>query len=345
MIDWTPDPIALSIGPLTIYWYGIMYAIGLAVTFVVVEREARRRGLDTGLLVNGLILVAVAALIGGRLYHVVDQWARYKDDLLAIVLPPYSGLGVYGGIFTGFAAGILYARWKRQPVLTWADVAAPGILTMQAVGRWGNFFNQELYGPPTDLPWGIAIQCGRRAGAYPCPDGTDALATLGQHFQPLFLYESLSGALGAILLLLVARRARSLRPGDVTLLFFAWYGTTRFLLEPLRTNNWTIGGIAVASIISGTFVLAALAALAWRHRTGARAMATEASSASTEPPPSDATAPTAQTADATAPRAEPSEAPTADMLASDAASPEASSDLPSPEASSDPSPIDGAPRP
>ncbi len=204
MINWTPDPIALSIGPLTIYWYGIMYALGLAATFVVVEREARRRGLDTGVLVNGIILVAVAALIGGRLYHVIDQWARYKDDLLAIVLPPYSGLGVYGGIFTGFLAGMLYARWKGQPVLTWVDVAMPGIFTMQAIGRWGNFFNQELYGPPTDLPWGIAIECANRTATWACPPlGTTAVDA---HFQPLFLYESLSGALGAIVLLLVARR-------------------------------------------------------------------------------------------------------------------------------------------
>jgi phosphatidylglycerol:prolipoprotein diacylglycerol transferase len=274
-----------------------MYAIGLALTFIVVEREARRRGLDTGLLVNGIILVAVAALIGGRLYHVIDQWERYKDNLPAIVLPPYSGLGVYGGIFTGFLAGILYARWKRQPVLTWADVAVPGLLTMQAVGRWGNFFNQELYGPPTDLPWGIAIQCGHRVG-YPCPPGSDALATLGQHFHPLFLYESLSGAVGAIVLLFLARRVRWFRPGDVTLLFFAWYGTTRFLLEPLRSNNWTIGGVAVASMISGAFVLAAVAVLAWRHRPGARAAAAEvraaeetsieAASAVAPPDPSDA---------------------------------------------------------
>ncbi len=269
MINWTPDPIALSIGPLTIYWYGIMYALGLAATFVVVEREARRRGLDTGVLVNGIILVAVAALIGGRLYHVIDQWDRYKDDLLAIVLPPYSGLGVYGGIFTGFLAGMLYARWKGQPVLTWVDVAMPGIFTMQAIGRWGNFFNQELYGPPTDLPWGIAIECANRTATWACPPlGTTAVDA---HFQPLFLYESLSGALGAIVLLLVARRVRSLRSGDLALLFFAWYGTTRFLLETLRSNNWTIGGIAVASIISATFVVAALAVLAWRHRPGARA--------------------------------------------------------------------------
>jgi phosphatidylglycerol:prolipoprotein diacylglycerol transferase len=294
MIDWTPDPIAISVGPVTIYWYGVMYAVGLAAAFVVIEREARRRGLDTGLLINGMIIVAVAALIGGRLYHVIDQWERYKDDLLSIVLPPYSGLGVYGGIITGFAAGLLYARWKRQPVLTWADVAAPGLLVMQAVARWGNFFNQELYGPPTNLPWGIAIDCAHRVSPYFCPASgypPDLTVAVDAHFQPLFLYESISGALGAIVLLLVARRVRGLRPGDITLLFFVWYGTTRFLLEPLRSNNWTFNGVAVASIISATFVLAALAALAWRHRPGARARDEEASSEAgspRDPPPLDA---------------------------------------------------------
>ena len=286
MIDWTPDPIVLSIGPLSIYWYGVVYALGLAVTFVVVEREARRRGLDTSVLVNGLIIIAVAALIGGRLYHVIDQWDRYRDNLLAIVLPPYSGLGVYGGIVTGFAAGILYARWKRQPILSWADVAAPGMLTMQAVGRWGNFFNQELYGPPTNLPWGIAITCANRTATWACPPlGSTAVDA---HFHPLFLYESLSGALGAIVLLVLARRVRSLRPGDLVLVFFAWYGTTRFLLEALRSNNWTIGGIAVASMISGAVVLGALAILAWRHRPGAKATTADAPP---DPSPPDAAQP------------------------------------------------------
>jgi phosphatidylglycerol:prolipoprotein diacylglycerol transferase len=286
MIDWTPDPIVLSIGPLSIYWYGVVYALGLAVTFVVVEREARRRGLDTSVLVNGLIIIAVAALIGGRLYHVIDQWDRYRDNLLAIVLPPYSGLGVYGGIVTGFAAGILYARWKRQPILSWVDVAAPGMLTMQAVGRWGNFFNQELYGPPTNLPWGIAITCANRTATWACPPlGSTAVDA---HFHPLFLYESLSGAPGAIVLLVLARRVRSLRPGDLVLLFFAWYGTTRFLLEALRSNNWTIGGIAVASMISGAVVLGALAILAWRHRPGAKATTADAPP---DPSPPDAAQP------------------------------------------------------
>ena len=271
MIDWTPQPIAFAIGQIAVHWYGIMYAIGLALAFVVIEREARRRGLDTGLLANGFILIAFAALIGGRLYHVIDQLdARYKSDLLAIVLPPYSGLGVYGGIATGFLAGVLYTRWKRQPFLGWADAVAPGLLVMQAVARWGNFFNQELYGPPTNLPWGIAIECANRTQTWYCPQNGGTTA-VDAHFVPLFLYESLSGLVGAVVLLLLARRARFLRPGDIFLLFFAWYWTTRFLLEPLRTNNWTLGGIPTASIISAALVGGAVLLLAWRHRPGAAA--------------------------------------------------------------------------
>jgi phosphatidylglycerol:prolipoprotein diacylglycerol transferase len=205
-----------------------------------------------------------------RLYHVIDQWdARFKNDLLAIVLPPYSGLGVYGGIATGFLAAVFYTRWKRQPFLGWADAAAPGLLVMQAVARWGNFFNQELYGPPTKLPWGIAIECANRTETWACPPvGT---TPVDAHFVPLFLYESLSGLVGAVILLMLARRVRFLRPGDIVLLFFAWYGTTRFLLEPLRTNNWTLGGIPTASIISAALVVGALLLLAWRHRPGAAA--------------------------------------------------------------------------
>ena len=270
MIDFTPQPIAFSLGPLEIHWYGIAYAVGLAVTYWVVSSEVRRRGLSQAILANGFIIVAIAALIGGRLYHVIDQWALYKDDPLKIVLPPYSGLGVYGGIVTGFLAGIAYARYKKQSIWTWADCAAPGILIMQGIARWGNFANQELYGPPTNLPWGIAIQCANRTPTYACPPGSDPAATLGQHFQPLFLYESISGILGCIVLLWIARHVPRLRPGDIVLLFFVWYGTTRFLLEPFRSNNWLFFGIPTASIISAVFVLAAIVTLAWRHRPGAQ---------------------------------------------------------------------------
>jgi phosphatidylglycerol:prolipoprotein diacylglycerol transferase len=268
VIDFTPQPVAFQIGPLAVHWYGIAYAVGLAGAFIVIEREARRRGEDTRYLVNGMIVVAVAALIGGRLYHVIDQWQLYKDDLTKIVLPPYSGLGVYGGIAAGLVAMILYTRYRRLDFWTWADIVAPGLLVMQGIARWGNFANQELYGPPTSAPWGIAIQCQYRVAAYACPPGSDPLATLGQYFQPLFLYESISGLVGAALLLWVARRFGSrLRPGDIALLFFIWYATTRFVLEPLRADNWTFFGLPTAMIVSALVIVAAAIVLFARHRS------------------------------------------------------------------------------
>ena len=216
---------------------------------------------------NGMIVVAIAALIGGRAYHVIDQWALYKDDLLKIVLPPYTGLGVYGGIAFGLVAVVIYARRLHQPIWRWADIIAPALFVMQAVARWGNFFNQELYGPPTTLPWGIAIQCAHRIEAYACPAGSDPTATLGQHFHPLFLYESLSGILGAAFLIWLGFRFRNrLRPGDLALVFFIWYGVVRFALETLRNDNWTFFGVPMAQIVSLLFILPAVAVLFWRHR-------------------------------------------------------------------------------
>jgi phosphatidylglycerol:prolipoprotein diacylglycerol transferase len=279
MIDFTPDPIALQLGPLPFSWYGICYALGLLVAYQVMVREARRKGLDAELIINGLIIVAIAALIGGRLYHVIDQWALYKDDPLTILLPikraadgsyafaGFSGLGVYGGLLVGPIAAWLYLRWKRQPFWRWSDVVAPGLFVMQAIGRLGNFFNQELFGPQTDLPWGIAIQCKHRVAPYLCPAGSDPNATLGQHFQPLFLYESLSAVGGLLFLLWLGRRcSHRLRAGDLLLVFFVWYATTRFLLEFMRSGyNWTLGGIPTAQIASGVAIAIALALLVVRH--------------------------------------------------------------------------------
>ncbi len=270
MIDITPAPIAFAIGPIAVHWYGIAYAVALAAAYLVMAREARRRGEDARFLANGMIIVAIAALIGGRLYHVIDQWALYKDDLLRIVLPPYSGLGVYGGIATGLLAMVWYTRRKGVSFWTWADIVAPALLVVQAIARWGNFFNQELYGPPTNLPWGIAIQCANRIPAYACPAGSDPAATLGQHFQPLFLYESLSGAVGAFVLLWAARRfGGRLRPGDIALAFFTWYATTRFGLETLRADNWTFFGVPTAMVVSAIVIVAAIGTLVYRHRSRA----------------------------------------------------------------------------
>ncbi len=266
MISVLPDPLAFQIGSIPVYWYGVCYAVGLAATYMVITREARRRGLDVRLVDNGIIIVAAAALIGGRLYHVIDQWQLYKDDLLKIVMPPYTGLGVYGGIITGTIACFLFVKWKKQSFWRWADVIVPGVFVMQAIGRWGNFFNQELYGPPTTLPWGIAIDCAHRTVDYPCT--TFPVETTA--FHPLFLYESVSGIVGAITLLWIARRWGSrMRPGDIMLVWFIWYAVVRLLLENLRSQNWTLGGIPTATIVSTVFIVGAVAVVAIRHRPGA----------------------------------------------------------------------------
>jgi phosphatidylglycerol:prolipoprotein diacylglycerol transferase len=243
----------------------------------VLIREARFRGLDENLIGTGMIVVAVAALVGGRLYHVIDQWALYRDHPLTAFLPltvqpdgsysfsGFTGLGVPGGIITGTIAAWVYVRRTHQDFWRWADVVAPALFVMQAIGRWGNFFNQELYGPPTTLPWGIKIDCAHRVADVPCT--SFPLETT--HFQPLFLYESLSGIAGFLVLTWLARRRNSrLVPGDLLLIFFVWYGLTRFTLEGLRSGNWTFFGIPSASIVTLGFILVGVLGLWYRHGPG-----------------------------------------------------------------------------
>jgi phosphatidylglycerol:prolipoprotein diacylglycerol transferase len=300
MIDITTDPIAFTIGSFPVHCYGICYAVGLAAVYLILVREARRRGQDPEHVGNAMVIVAIAALIGGRLYHVIDQWAIYQSDPITAILPivrqsdgsyafaGFSGLGVPGGIVTGTLAGWYLTRRWRVDFATWADIVAPGLFAMQAIGRIGNFFNQELYGPPTSLPWGIAIDCAHRVAAYPC----EAFPLATTHFHPLFLYESLSGIVGAAVLLWLARRRDSrLVPGDLLLIFFVWYGTTRFVLEFLRSGNWTFFGIPTAQIVSAIFVIVGLVLLWYRHGPGrpAPTAADPATGESDEPDEGDVT--------------------------------------------------------
>src|SRR3954453_3192886 len=134
MIDVLPNPVAVQVGPVPVYWYGIGYAVGLAAAYLVMTRIGRKDGEDDELVGNGMIIVAIAALIGGRLYHVIDQWQVYKDNIPRIFLPVaqlpdgswqwigFTGLGVYGGIATGLIAVIVYARYKRVSFWRWADI-------------------------------------------------------------------------------------------------------------------------------------------------------------------------------------------------------------------------------
>jgi phosphatidylglycerol---prolipoprotein diacylglyceryl transferase len=271
MIDITPNPILGSLGPLEIRWYGLAYVAAIVGGTWLATYLARRRGERTDVILDGLVFIAIAALIGGRLYHVIDQWAYYSNHLPQIVLPPYSGLGVYGGLFTGLLATLWYARRHHLDFWRWADILAPAILLAQVIGRWGNFANQELYGPPTNLPWGIAIQCQYRIAQYACPPGADPNATLGQHFIPLFFYESLLSLVGVVVMLWLWRRftarGRLFIAGDVGMLYFVWYGLERSLLEFFRSGyDWTFFGLGTAQIVGMGAALVAIGVIVVRHR-------------------------------------------------------------------------------
>jgi phosphatidylglycerol:prolipoprotein diacylglycerol transferase len=276
LINITPSPTIIELGPLAIGWYALGYLAGLAVMFAVTLRELERRGIERQHLWNAVLMVAIFAIVGGRLYHVIHEWDLiYSHDPIRAILPiapdgriGFAGLGLYGGIVGALVGLIVYGLWKGVPIRLGIDAVIPGTFFAQAIARWGNFFNQELYGPPTDAPWGIAIECQYRVGTpWPCSDYP--FASTG--FHPLFFYESALSLAGGLIALWLSRRflGAGLRAGDVTAFWGIWYGATRLILETFRDGwNWTFGGIATAQIVSLAVIVIGVAWIAWNHRPG-----------------------------------------------------------------------------
>jgi phosphatidylglycerol---prolipoprotein diacylglyceryl transferase len=264
LIDILPASTALHIGPISIDFYGIGYAIALAVGVWIASRQAILRRENPDHIGNGIIPVFVLGLIGARVYHLIDQWnTLYAQDPIKAILPPYTGLGIYGGIVGGIIGVVWYTRRHHLSFMRWADIAVPAVLVGQAIARWGNFFNQELYGPPTNLPWGIAIDCSKRVVEYSCsvyPPGTG--------FQPLFFYESSLDLIGAVVALWLSRRvADRLRDGDLFSFWFIWYGAVRSVLETFRLGyDWTFFGIPTAILVGVAAMVMGALTIYWRHR-------------------------------------------------------------------------------
>jgi phosphatidylglycerol---prolipoprotein diacylglyceryl transferase len=268
VISLTPDPIAIQVGPIAISWYSIGYAAALLVAAWLVPREAERRGLDRRQFAQGVFLVVLFGIVGARLYHVIDQWDVYSRDLLRIVLPPYSGLGLFGGVFGGLLGLFLIVRRQGQPFLRWADACVPALFIGQAIARWGNFANQELYGRPTDLPWGIAIDCEHRVVTAAIDYSCARLPFSTTGFHPLFFYESALTLAGAVVALWLSRRHLArLRDGDLVGLWLVWYGAVRAVLEPFREGyDWTFFGVPVAILVSAVAIGAGLLLVVTRSR-------------------------------------------------------------------------------
>ncbi len=275
------DPVAFHLGPLQVHWYGILIITGAVLGALVAGREAKRRGLNPEHVWNLLTIVLILGIIGARLYHVFSSpvdgrgWSYYRVhpiDIIAFwgtgadgrpVFTGLAGLGIYGGVIGGVIGLGIYTYFAKLRFLQWADIAAPGLLLAQAIGRWGNFINQELYGPPTTLPWGIPIDCSHRLTKYAC-----TVLPPETRFHPSFLYESLWSLAGVVLLLFLGRRLKDwLLEGDVFLMYLIWYPLGRFWVELIfRPDAWTIGTMPTASLFSlGAIVLGA-AGIVFNHR-------------------------------------------------------------------------------
>ena len=264
------NPIAFRLGPLAVHWYGIILVVAVLVAAYVASLEARRRGQDPDHVWNALLLCLILGIIGARLYHVFSSprggmqgWEYYRQHPIAILQIWRGGLGIYGAVAGGVLGVYIYARLNKLNFLQWVDIGAPGLILAQAIGRWGNFVNQELYGYPTNLPWGIPIDPPYRISPY------DDLSVYppSTRFHPTFLYESLWCLLGFIVLMYVARRyADRLLDGDIICLYAIWYPLGRFFIEALRPDAWLIGGIPAAQIFAVISVVVSSAVILYRHR-------------------------------------------------------------------------------
>jgi phosphatidylglycerol:prolipoprotein diacylglycerol transferase len=261
--------VAFHLGPLTIYWYGIILVTGMLVGGYVAAFEAKRRGENEDHVWNMLIVVVLLGIVGARLYHVFSSpaggnlgWAYYRVHPGAIFFIWDGGLGIYGAIVGGLIGVLLYTYRNKLSLLRYLDIGAPALLIGQAIGRWGNWANQELYGPPTTLPWGITIDQYHRI-----PPFDDLIKyPLTTRFQPDFLYESLWSLVGVILLLAVGRKfAGKLKEGDLFLAYLVWYPLGRLWVEALRPDAWRIGNIPTAQIISVVLIVIAIVLLLIRH--------------------------------------------------------------------------------
>lgn len=249
-----PDGV-LHLGPLPLHAYGLMIALGVVAAVWLTGRRMEERGAGTRDDISSIAVWAVVAgVVGSRLYSVATEWDRYRDDLGRIPQIWKGGLGIPGGLVAGIVVGIWQARRRGLPPSVIATCAAPAIPLAQAIGRWGNWFNQELFGKPTGLPWGLTVSAGKTLDAgYP----------VGTAFHPTFLYES-SWNLGLCLVLLWVDRRSRLRPGRLLAVYVAGYGVGRFWIEGLRIDPaGHVGGlrwnqwVALAAVVGGVGFLVA----------------------------------------------------------------------------------------
>ena len=254
--DWanfTLDPVAFRIGGMEIRWYGILIALGFLLAFLYAMRSAKRFGINLDKLLDAVIVGLVAGIVGARLYYVIFYPGDlYWKDPIQIFYINEGGLAIYGGVIGGLLGGGLVAKHHKLCIPAVLDIAMIGFLIGQGIGRWGNFINQEAFGTPTDLPWGMVSENTGGVAVHPC-----------------FLYESLWCLLGVLLLHIFSKKWRKY-DGQIFLLYLVWYGVERFVVEGLRTDSLYVPGLPlrVSQLVAlGTALVGVVCLIVFRNRT------------------------------------------------------------------------------
>ena len=223
------NPVAFSIFGIPIMWYGILIASGVLIGTLLALRECRRIGFKEENLIDLLIFIIPIAIIGARAYYVIFSWDYYSKNPEQILNIRSGGLAIHGAIFAAIITALIFCKIKKIKFWQVADIVVPSLALGQAIGRWGNFINQEAYGTPTDLPWGIIVN--------------------GQKVHPTFLYESVVD-FSIFLFLVWYRRKKRKVDGEIIILYFILYSIGRFFIEGLRTDSLMIGSFRVAQVMS-----------------------------------------------------------------------------------------------
>jgi len=234
-------PDGFYIGPIKIYFYGIVIMIGVLSAIWISINETKRRNLDSELIWDMVPWLLIFGIVGARLWHVLTPSESmgvgpeyYFNHPLEILNTRRGGLGISGAVIGGVLALWIYTRRKNFNFLTWADIIAPGLALAQAIGRWGNFINQEVYGPPSNLPWAIYIDPAHRLPGF----------EEFSRFHPLFLYESIWNLFNFFLLMFISRSFfERINQGDIFWIYLIVYPIGRFLLEFIRIDPSYISGV------------------------------------------------------------------------------------------------------
>lgn len=229
------DPVAFHIFGIPIRWYGLLIASGVLIGTILALKLAKRKGIDEDTLIDLLLFAIPGAIIGARAYYVIFSWDLYKDNPIEALNIRGGGLAIHGVIIGGVIVAVIFSRIRKVSFWKIGDTVAPSLILGQAIGRWGNFANQEAHGGPTNLPWGIIVD--------------------GVKVHPTFLYESIWNLLVFVFLMWYSYKDKSKVDGEVFLLYLILYSVARLFIEGLRTDSLMLGPIRVAQLVSLSAIL------------------------------------------------------------------------------------------